>query len=247
MAHGLTRFGFKVLSEEEKIEQVRRQLQELVPPSPVEVEKQKKIMGRPWRVQVHQHAVALDQSMQMPDDEGVEEERDFEAIGALRSERGKRPKKYNNWFTPDLWPPIDAALKRYWKSSKAVMNHLQKFFGHKRRDNPYLRLNESTIRGWFKFNSKGVWQGRKELEIDFINLLNELMDASGQGDKTMMTVMVSSNAQGQMLPGQVIFKGSAESDYAEDGQAPANTANTANAVTDSQAEKVFNYADLFRR
>ncbi|KAL3683409.1 hypothetical protein R1sor_001431 [Riccia sorocarpa] len=240
----------------------------------------------------------------------------------------KRPKTYTNWFTPELWPPIDAALKRYGRSAKAVVSHLQKFFVHKYRDNPYLQLNESTVRGWFKFNSKGekifrpsaqvaidmlqagyskkeiaswrytshldtVWNGHKELEIEFINLLNELMDAlvgfnsviiqfqlkaflqvrcleilpeadgtfdisrnfvkkwvkdrlgwsykkllptgnqrsfrlkgcmdvaiQGQGDKRMITIMVSSNAEGFMLPAQVIFEAETLQEFVEKLLAP---------------------------
>ncbi|KAL3676216.1 hypothetical protein R1sor_026164 [Riccia sorocarpa] len=73
-----------------------------------------------------------------------------------RPQCNKRPKTYTNWFTPELWPPIDAALKRYGRS-----------------------YSKKEIVGWrHTAHFDTVWNGRKELEIEFINLLNELMDAS---------------------------------------------------------------------
>ncbi|KAL3689872.1 hypothetical protein R1sor_016181 [Riccia sorocarpa] len=83
---GITRFRFKVLSEEEKFEQIQHQLWKFVAQSPVQVqvERQKKGPGRPPKVfqqverqkkgpgrppKVFQHADVLDQSMQLSNNE----------------------------------------------------------------------------------------------------------------------------------------------------------------------------------
>ncbi|KAL3678434.1 hypothetical protein R1sor_021390 [Riccia sorocarpa] len=91
--------------------------------------------------------------------------------GDQSTENSKRPAKDQNWFSESLWPPLELALKHANLRPSEAISFLKKKYGTNPHLNPYLSLNESTVRGWFWWDeskSRKTLKPRYQSAVDLL-------------------------------------------------------------------------------
>ena len=76
-----------------------------------------------------------------------EEEEEQNAKRKKSQHLQKKRHLYNMWFTKDLFPPIQEAVKRY-ERTQAAIHYLEIVFRTPRGPSPYKKLGRSSLYNW---------------------------------------------------------------------------------------------------
>ncbi len=69
----------------------------------------------------------------------------------------KKRGPYTNWFVPDFWNFIFAAVKKHPRNLYDALFSLQHNKKPSRLGNPFDKLTVQTLKGWFEKNEEGVF------------------------------------------------------------------------------------------
>lgn len=125
----------------------------------------KRPVGRPKKAQAQPVLVPPVAVTEPPAANGDEQGQPEWVPEEERPPPAKKPRgSYTNWFVPNLWPFIEAAVKQHPKNLYDALNSLQHIRKPGRLGSPFDKLTLSTLKGWYERDVTGHFILRRKYE-----------------------------------------------------------------------------------
>jgi hypothetical protein len=136
----------------------------------------------------------------------IKEESDEDA--SPRTAKKRKRGSYQNWFSPDLWPPIHEAVKKHCNLSSALryLRAAHRQLGHP--NGPNEKLSRTSLSIWFTSGGELRSKFCNAIETESANLAShsysQRLDRKPKLKKEIMSLLKELRLTGQSLSAPVV-------------------------------------------